>query len=282
MSLDEFSRTARAAWRRFEPVHAVTYFAPEPRLAYERAGLRGFWRGYFAGRAAPLGPVGAGPVVATFFGFAPDMVRRALPDVWSRATPARTLEARLEGAHEALGGLLAGIEPERIARAAALARRAAESVTVTGRPLGAANLDLDWPEEPLLELWHAVTVLREHRGDGHVAALTVAGVDGCESLVWRCARFGGREALRPNRGWSDDEWAAAAERLAARGFVDDEGVATPAGLAAHEEVEEQTDRLAAGPWRALGPARAAELIELLEPLAAAAATVMPEANPIGL
>ena len=62
---------ARSMWTLFEPVHAVTYFAPEARAAFEDAGLRGFWRGYFAGRASPLGPAGAAVIRASFFNFSP-------------------------------------------------------------------------------------------------------------------------------------------------------------------------------------------------------------------
>ncbi len=66
--------TARRMWTLFEPVHVVSYFAAPAKGAFEQAGLRGFWRGYFAGRAAPIGPVGAAPVIAAFFSFAPSMV----------------------------------------------------------------------------------------------------------------------------------------------------------------------------------------------------------------
>ena len=133
----------RRMWTLFEPVHAVTYFAPQARAAFEAAGLRGFWRGYFAGRSAPLGPTGPGPVYATFFGFQPAMVARALPDVWQRAAPGEVLQARLHGARAALGDLDA--DPDALVRAARLARRATEGLDPAGRTLAAANLDLPWP-----------------------------------------------------------------------------------------------------------------------------------------
>jgi hypothetical protein len=182
---------SRQLWSLFEAVHAVTYFDPVAKASFEAAGLRGFWRGYFAGRSAPLGAVGAGPVTAAFFGFAPAMVARALPDVWARTTPAAALAARLDGARTALAGLLAGVPAAHIAEAAELLSAAARSVDLPGRVLAAANADLPWPDDPLGRLWHAATILREQRGDGHVAALLTAGVDGSESVLWRSVLDGG-------------------------------------------------------------------------------------------
>lgn len=274
--------TARTMWTLFEPVHAVTYFAPEARTAYEGAGLRGFWRGYFAGRAAPLGAVGPGQVYATFFCFHRAMVERAVPDVWARADRAGILDARLAGARHALAGVLDKMPPEIVAEAAVLLRRAATAADVAGRTLAAANADLPWPDDPLGVLWQAATILREHRGDGHVAALLAAGLDGIETLVWRAALDNRREVLQPSRGWSDDEWAAAGERLTARGWLTADGHATPAAAAARDEIERTTDELAAGPWQRLGPEAVARLVTLLHPVAEAARTYLPFPNPIGL
>src|SRR5439155_23094545 len=97
---------ARRLWRLLEPYHAATYFAPEARQAFKDAGLRGFWMGYFAGRAAPMGTVGPGVVTATFFGFEPSMVAKALPDAWGFANVDTVLEARLAGVDGALRRLL--------------------------------------------------------------------------------------------------------------------------------------------------------------------------------
>ncbi|MEV1289512.1 hypothetical protein [Micromonospora sp. NPDC049679] len=272
----------RTMWTLFEPVHAVTYFAPQARAAFEAAGLRGFWRGYFAGRAAPFGAVGAGPVYATFFGFSDAMVRRALPDVWTRADPAAALTARCEGARQALSAVLGDVPPEAVVETATLLRTAASTVDVAGRALAAANADLPWPEDALDVLWQAATVLREHRGDGHVAALLVAGLDGIETQVWRAALDGTREVLQPARGWSDEEWAAAAARLTARGWLRPDGVAADAAYAARDEIEHTTDALASAPWRWLGTERTARLAALLTPIAAAARAYLPDKTPIGL
>jgi hypothetical protein len=272
---------ARHLWQLYEPLHAVTYFGTQARAAFESAGLRGFWRGYFAGRAAPLGAVAAAPVTAAFFSFAPAMVARALPDVWQRASPEQALAARLDGAVAVLRAVLPD-DPDRWAEAADLLETAAGAAVTDGRVLGAANAALPRPTDPLARLWQAATVLREHRGDGHIIALVDAELDGCQALVLRDALYGGRDQLQPNRGWTDDEWNAAARALVPRGWLTDDGRPTVEGEAAHRDVESRTDRLAAQPWTALDPAGQSRLVQLLAPLAEAAAGVVPYPNPIGL
>jgi len=271
----------RHLWQLYEPLHAVTYFGTQARAAFESAGLRGFWRGYFAGRAAPLGAVAAAPVTAAFFSFAPAMVARAVPDVWQRASPEQVLAARLDGAVATLRAVLPD-EPERWEVAADLVETAARAAVTDGRVLGAANAALPRPTDPLARLWQAATVLREHRGDGHVLALVDAELDGCQALALRDALYGGREQLQPNRGWTDTEWDAAARALVRRGWLTDDGRPTAAGEAAHRDVESRTDRLATQPWTALGPAEQSRLSQLLTPLAEAAAEVVPYPNPMGL
>jgi hypothetical protein len=276
--------SARRLWSLFEPLHAVTYFTPQAASAFEAAGLTGFWRRYFAGRAAPLGAVGPGPVTAAFFGFAPAMVDRAFPGVWARITPPAALEARADGARAALTAVFAGLPPAAVADAADALEAAARRVDLPGRVLAAAYTDLVWPADPVGRLWHAATLLREHRGDGHVAALLTAGVDGSESLVWRVGVDGGRlrEVTQPARGWTDEEWEAAIARLAKRGWLHADGTATDAGRDAYHNVEALTDRLAAGPWERLGDAETERCAELLAPLAERAWAVLPDDNPIPL
>lgn len=271
----------RHLWQLYEPVHAVTYFAPQARAAFEGIGLRGFWRGYFAGRAAPLGAVAAAPVTALFFSFAPAMVSRALPEVWQRASPEQALAARLDGAVAALRAVLPP-EPARWAQAADLLATAAQAASTDGRALGAANAALPRPTDPIARMWHAATVLREHRGDGHVAALVDAELTGCQALVLRNALHGGREQLQPNRGWSDSEWDAAARALAERGLLDDEGRPTATGEATHRAIESRTDQLAAQPWTTLTSADQTRLSHLLAQLAAAVDGTVPYPNPMGL
>jgi hypothetical protein len=289
----------RRMWSLFEPIHAVTYFAPQPGVAFEEAGLRGFWRRYFAGRSAPLGPVGPGPVIAAFFGFAPGMVARALPDVWTRITPEAALEVRLAGARSGLAALAGTPEPSEVAdkttgaaskisaqldEAADLLEAAARAIDRPGRVLASANADLPWPGDTLGRLWHAATILREHRGDGHVASLLTAGIDGCESLVLRNAVEDGRlrVTMQQARGWTDDEWQATAERLQARGWLDPDGRVTAAGSRAYAQVEAQTDRLAQAPWERLGAQATERCAELLEPVAARILPHIPDDNPLPL
>jgi len=278
-------------WTLFEPIHAVTYFTPEGRSAYEQAGLRGFWRGYFAGRAAPLGAAGPAVVAASFFNFAPAFVARAIPGVWELITPEEALRVRLAGATSALGRLLAGQEAQA-ATAARLLWRAIGELDFSGRVLASANAALPVPGDGkgdadgggggLAGLWQAATLLREHRGDGHFAALAAADVDGCEAVVLRCGLDLRREDMQPVRGWTDEAWDDALSRLAARGWVATGGTLTSAGLQAHAAVEDATDRAASRPWARLGPEATAEIAAALTPLARACATVLPYPSPIGL
>ncbi|MFD1932453.1 MULTISPECIES: SCO6745 family protein [Nonomuraea] len=256
---------ARRMWHQIEPVHAAVYFAPQ---VFDEAAKLGYdvesrWPSYFAWRTAPLGKAGPHQVTATYYSFSPAMIAEHVPDIWETATPEQALEARLRGMDRTLRDLLGERVNQR--EAAELAMRAAESADVSGRPTAAANLDLPWPDEPHLALWQAYTVLREHRGDGHLAALQAAGLDGCEALVSFAAIGAAPVANFAGRGWSEQEWAAARDRLASRGLIDAEGAATEAGRALREQVERMTDQLAAGPWLALGEERAARLAELSLP-----------------
>jgi hypothetical protein len=284
-------RTARSMWRLFEPLHALTYFADECLEQFRAAGLKGFWMGYFAGRAAPMGAVTPGVVDATFFSFNPDRVNRALPDAWSFATPHRVLAARLAGVDGAyrrifgVDGEKAGLAPGAMAEAAALARSAVEGLTIDGRPLAAANVALPWPDEPYLALWQATTVLREHRGDGHLAALVAAGLDGRQALVTMAATgVVPKEMLQAARGWDDAAWEAATGELIERGWLEEDGTQTSAGKAARQDIEDLTDLLAAEPWQRLGEDDTQSLRAVLGPLAGAiaAAGSVPLPNPIGL
>jgi hypothetical protein len=289
--------TARSMWTLFEPVHVVSYFTAEARQAFEQAGLRGFWRGYFAGRAAPLGEVGAAPVVAAFFSFAPAMVARALPAVWQLATPVQALASRRAGAVAALQRLLdeAGVGPATAAAAADRLAEAAAGLDGAGRVLGSSNSALPMPEQPLARLWQAATVLREYRGDGHVGALVAADLGGSEALALRAgvdlaaggahSRVSGgwtREVLQPIRGWTDPEWDAAVARLAERGLLRPDAVATAAGTALYSHVEDATDQAATRPWAGLTGEQLAGVAELLRPIARACAAALPFPNPVGI
>ena len=276
------TRTARAMWTMFEPVHDVTYFVPEALRAFTEAGLRGYWRGYFAGRAAPLGGARAAVVAASFYNFAPAFVARAVPGVWDLITPQEAIAVREAGAAAALRRLLGGREAEA-AKAADLLWRAAEDLDFAGRVLSAANSELPASGDPLTRLWQAATLFREHRGDGHFAALAAADIDGCEAVVLRCAKDTdtSRDLMQPVRGWTDEQWDAAAARLAERGWIGEDGTLTAAGRAAHDAMEAATDQAAERPWNRMGAAGLAEVADVLLPLAQACAAALPEVIPVG-
>ncbi len=214
-------------WKTLEPYHAITYFTPDTRRETDALGLRGGWMSYFGCRAAPLGPVGPSLVAAVFYNFHPAMVARALPDAWSFASPEQLLAARLRAVDSAVRRLFPDAS---LRRTAEVARRAAELAPVAGRPIAAANAALEWPDEPHLVLWQATTILRESRGDGHVAALVGAGLSPCQACVTISAAGGpSKEVYQVNRRWSDDDWAAASDDLRSRGLLDAAGALTVAG-----------------------------------------------------
>lgn len=280
-------RAARGLWQLFEPIHAVTYFAAECDERYRALGLKGFWMGYFASRSAPFGRCSPELANATFFNFRPSMAERALPDAWTYASPEAVLAARLDGSVAALRGALGDLaDGPGVADAADLAEAAAGEARSSGagRPLFAALSALPRPADPLGRLWHAATLLREHRGDGHVVASVAAGLDGLGAhLTFAATGAVSRARLQGARGWTDEEWDAAAERLSADGWLV-EGRLTEAGAERRAAIEATTDVLAAPPWAALGPDAAAHLAELLAPLARQVADsgAVPFPNPIGV
>ena len=259
-------RMVARAHRAVEPLHNHVYFVPETDEHLIATGLRPGRMVYFAGRAAPMGAVGAGVVAATFYNFSPAVVARHIPRAWTLAAPAEVLAARFAAAQVSLTRLLGGPEaagaPE-VAELAELLREACTVLTTEGRPLFAAHADLPWPEDPVLVLWHGATLLREHRGDGHLAALLRAGLSGLEALITHTATGRGfrPEIAKLTRGWSEEEWGAAEARLADRGLLAGSGLA-PDGEALRARIEAETDELSAAPWQHLGSERTARVIEL--------------------
>jgi hypothetical protein len=276
---------ARELWTLLEPVHAVVYFSPEPLEAFRSAGYRGFWMGYFACRAAPLGPVGPDLVHAVFYNFTLDRVARALPTAWEFAPPVVALEAREGGSVAALRRHLgATADGPEVARAAELAARAARSAPSEGRALFAANRGLPEPAEPITLLWHAATLLREHRGDGHVASLMAAGIRGRESHVFHALASGTpREVYTVARDFGDEEWSRHVDALRSRGLVSD-GRLSEAGTALKSDVERRTDELAATAYAVLSDDELDELAAMLRPLAQAVVQAgdLPLDSPMGL
>ncbi|WP_234542878.1 SCO6745 family protein [Streptomyces shenzhenensis] len=276
---------ARELWRLLEPIHAVVYFAPEPREEFRAVGYRGFWMGYFAGRAAPLGRAGADVVHALFYNFTHERVSRALPAAWSFAPPDEALHARVRGSVRALGRALGpAADGADVARAAELATRAARSAPLEGRALFAANRSLPVPQEPLARLWHAATLLREHRGDGHVAALLAAGITGRESHVLHATASGiPRDVYGPARDFDEAEWTSRRETLGHGGLLDGDRLSRR-GRELKARIEERTDQLAATAYDALTPDETDELVRLLRPLTRAVVRAgdIPLDNPMGV
>jgi len=266
--------TARKTWRTVEPLHGMVYFAPEAAESYRRLGLEG-QSGYFASRSAPMGAVSAGTVVATFFNFRPSLVHGSMAGVWDTVAPEQVLAARTDAAGTALRRMLGdAARTDDVAAAADLARRAALSACEhgEGRPLFAGHAGLAWPDDPLDVLWHAQTLLREFRGDGHVALLVEHGIGGLEALVMHEATGElPMSILRATRGWTEDEWAAASERLRDRGWLRPAGTAehlalSEAGTTVRNAIEEATDRLSVAAYEAIGEDGCDTLRGLVRPL----------------
>ena len=259
---------ARKMHRTLEPYHGLVYLVPEAADAYVRVGLRAGRMGYFASRAAPMGPVPADVVIATFFNFQPDLVRSVIPEAWSLASVDAILEARLALVDTALRRILGDdvLASPEVVEAERLARIAAEGCTPEGRPLYAGHASLDYPDEPHLALWHSLSLLREFRGDGHIAALVATENDGCDAIVMHHATGEIPKRFLASRAWSESEWTASEEKLRARGWLDADNAITDAGRESRQWVEDRTDQLALRCWERLGDEDSQRLRALVRPL----------------
>ena len=258
---------ARKQHRTLEPYHGLVYFSAEAFAAYAALGVTDRQMGYFAARSAAMGPVPAEVVIATFFNFAPAEVHRCIPAAWDIASPAQFLVARRQGIDGSLRRILGDdLDAPEMVEASELARRASEACTPEGRTLYAAHAALEWPDEPHMVLWHALSLLREHRGDGHIACLVADDVDGCQALVLHGA-MGEVPAsiLQATRSRTDEEWAAAVASLQDRGWLDAAGELTEVGRAHRQGVEDRTDQLAVAPWQHLGAEGCDRLRALVRP-----------------
>ena len=275
MTPETSDRLVRRLSRSVEAVHTVTYYAPEIARMTEY-GYRGWWHAYFAYRAAPMGPVPAPVVIATFYNFAPRMVERAVPGVWDILTPAEALDRRQALVVEAFERVWGPAGPsgslgEAVIEAAELAREAMADIELEARPLAAAHQAMPWPEQsPIMVLWHACTIWREYRGDAHNLALAGAGIDGLESHLLMAAHGRGNQpTITGIRGWTEDEWAGALERLRSRAILTGDGTYTEAGRQFRSDIEATTDDLCARPVATLGHDRSARLNDLLATVTAA-------------
>ncbi|MET9814628.1 hypothetical protein [Streptomyces sp. NPDC006355] len=259
-------RAGRRCHNVLNSLHSTHYFSPDLGRELGAAGVTDPRAVNFAVRAAALGPVGAGVVAAAFYNYKYELVARHVPAVWESATPGRVLAARARAVDATLRRLLGeeAVASAEMAEAARLALRAAEACSREARPLYAAHADLPVPAEPHLAYWHAATLLREHRGDGHLTALVSAGLDGLEALVTHTATGKGMTPkwVFGTRGWTQEEWDAAKDRLRERGLLDAAGELTERGAALRQEIEQETDRLDRAPYEHLGAEGVARLTEL--------------------
>ena len=262
---------ARRLYDLIEPIPMVNFFEDEPNEAMADLGFRNYWDGYFAGRSAPLGRVPAEVVHAAFYSFAEGEVARHIPKVWDTTTPEAAYAARERGCVAALRRILGDlVETPGLARAAELLAKASTSAPTEGRVMYAGLRTLPMPEEPVSRLWHAANMLREHRGDGHIAALVSERIGGTEAHVLSALDLGiyPAESFGRIHHLPEARLAEVMAGLRDRGLVDAAGRFTEAGRAAKARVESLTDALAEAPYDGLEPAELDELIALLEPIAA--------------
>jgi hypothetical protein len=259
-------------------LHSPVYGARELRSRLVDEGIPSLMAAYLAHRAAPLGPVGPEVVAATFYGFSPTAIAEHFPESWDRVSPRRTLEITFEIMAELLEGLFRGREDEVRELAGLLTAAAAEHQTA-GRPLAAAWSGVAATGTPLLDLWLATCVIRESRGDGHIALLVVEDIGPLEShLVTHGDAPERRRSLEVMRGWTGAEIDAAVERLQERGLLDEERKRTDAARTLRADIERRTDVLSAAPWAAVGPAavdRIGDIALALLPPVIASGTLLP-------
>ncbi len=231
----------------------------------------------------PLGAVGPDLAAAVCPGFARRRVERALPDAWDRIDPSTALQVRRRAAAAALAEVVPEIDSVAT-KVVPLLSSVARSAPGAGRPLFAANVGLDAPEDPVEALWQLTTTLREHRGDGHVASLVAHDVDPLEAHMVATTDRAALEGLRESRGFGDDEWGAGRDRLVERGIIAGSSL-TPSGAALHRAVSMSTDVAAWHPWDAGLTAEGVDLVlRILRPVADAIwrSRILPLPNPIGV
>ena len=260
---------ARRMFELIEPIGVIPYSADEPNDTMFALGFTNYWDTYFAGRAAPLGTVPAEVVDALFYNFAPGEAARHIPNVWRTTTPELAIAARQLGCTKALRRILGDrIDSPAFPRAVELLMNAATSAPFEGRPMYAALRAIPTPEDMVTRLFHAASLLREHRGDGHIVALMAEGVGGLEAhalfaldMDMPPEKFGRIHYLPAA------QLATVTEGMRERGLIRADGRLSEQGRAVKRRIESLTDDLAAKPYEILEPSELNELITILEPLA---------------
>ena len=259
-------------------LHAPVYRSRELRALLAVEGVEERMGGYLAQRSAPLGAAGPELVTATFYGFAPRIVEEHIPQVWERVAAERVLELTLRAMGELLGRLLSdhATEVEELGR---LLTPVASAHPIAGRPLAAAWASVGPTGDPFVDLWLATCVIRESRGDGHVALLVAEGIGPLEShLITQGDRTEQRPTLEAMRGWTSAEVDAAVVGMRERGLLDADGMRTDAARALRADIERRTDMLSASPWAAADSAtvvRIGDLALQLLPAVLTSGTLLP-------
>lgn len=267
-------QTSLHTWAQLEALHDLTYFAKECRDAYKKLGVGDSWARYFGGRSAPMGRVNASVVTATFYSFAHRLIAPSIPSVWEVATPDQFIRARFEGFRATWERIMSAstLAPSQAAhlRAAALAMRAAVTGSQAGHVLYSANLEIQAPDDPVSQLFHAATLIREYRGDSHNNLLAAHRIDGCQAHILMVA-IGAedRESSQRSRGYTDDEWATGADTLIGRGYLDTQQNITPAGRSFRADLERATNQLMGQIFDVLSHRELSELAALTAPIAMA-------------
>lgn len=259
-------------------LHAPVYRSRELRARLSELGVTDPLAAYIAQRSAPLGEPGPSLVAAAFYGFSPTAIAERVPQVWQQVRPAQAVELTLDAMRELLGRILGGQEAAVEELAGLLAPVASLHPTV-GRPLAAGWADVRPTGEPLLDLWLATCVIRESRGDGHIALLVGEGIGPLEShLISAGDRPEGRTALESMRGWTAAEIDGAAEGLRSQGLLDAQGGRTDRCREMRRAIERRTDELSAPPWECTAPSDVARISELaleLLPAVLSSGTLLP-------
>ena len=277
-SQEQVTSVSRRLASVLEPVAGQVYFSPEAHAGYEKLGFGPSpakagdvalpdGPAYFTSRGSVMGQV-PGEVVAAAFGvFNPEVVVPAVAYGWTLTDAATACDARTRGATDQLTRIL-GDHPEGIERVTEILRRLCDALRPEGRPLYAGLRSLGLPGDPVGDVWRLADMLREYRGDVHIAAWTSAGADATEISLLTEAWWGlPMGSYSRTRAWTADQMEAAKERMRGRGLLDGDAI-TDAGRTFREDIEVNTDRLMERTVEALGD-DADELFGLLEPWGAA-------------
>jgi hypothetical protein len=245
----DWSTPARRLRDAIEPIATICFWSEPAYDAYAAQGLD-FLQGYVYGRGCVLGDAEPTVAAAAFGVFEPGLVAGLFASGREACSVADVRAAKESGATAALRECIG--DPDDLADVVAVLRRACDAADPTGRALHAGLTSLEWPADPVGQLWHACSILREHRGDGHLAALVAAGIDGVQAnqltelwVGWDPLAYTG------SRAWSPESMAAGTSSLESRGLVAD-GALTDAGRALREDLETATDTSVRAAVEAIG------------------------------